>query len=76
MEFLVRLVTHRQVQPGLFIYNTFIMGEGVKTGLSMISAHTAFAKSAEAHLCGGQLNDSIVDASSAEAAAGSNFFCC
>ena len=35
MELLIRLVTHGQIQPGLFIYNTLIMREGVKSGFSV-----------------------------------------
>ena len=70
MELLIRLVTHGQIQPGLFIYNTLIMREGVKSGFSVISSHPAFPEAAEAHLAGGEMNDGVVDAAAAEAAAG------
>ena len=75
MEGPVRLIAHRQVQPGLFIYNAFIMGKGVKPGLSVISAHAAFAKTAESHLRSSKMNDGVVDTSAAKAAAGGDFFC-
>ncbi len=75
MDLPVGLIAHGQVQPGFFVYNALIMGEGVKAGLSVISSHTAFAKSSEAHFCGGQVDDGVVDTSSAESAAGGDFFC-
>ena len=42
MELPVGLIAHGQVQPGFFIYNALIMGEGVEAGLSVISSHAAF----------------------------------
>ena len=70
MDVFIRLVAHGQVQPGLFIYDTLFVGEGVKSGFPMISPHPAFPKAAEAHFAGGKVDDGVVDAAAAEAAAG------
>ena len=59
-----------------FVYDTLIVREGHKTILSMIGTHAAFSKSSEAHFTCGEMNDGIVDASSAEAAAGGKLSGC
>ena len=70
VEPFIWLVTHGQIKPVLFIYDTFIVREGVKSGFSVICPHSAFPEAAEAHLVCGKVNDGIVDAAAAEAAAG------
>ena len=75
MQFPIGLIPHRQVNPGLFIYNTLIVGECVKTNFSVVSTHAAFAESSKSHFRGGQVNDGVINTSSAEAAAGSDFLC-
>ena len=47
----------------------------VKTILPVIRTHTAWAKSAEAHLAGSKVYDGIVDASPAVTALGGQFPC-
>lgn len=69
MLFPVRLIPHRQIEPSLFIYDALVVGECIKADLSVVSAHAAFAETAKAHLRGGEVDDSIVDASSAKPAA-------
>ena len=49
------------------------MGEGIESGFSMIRSHAAFSKTSESHFRGGQMNDSVIDTSPAESAAGSDF---
>ena len=46
----VRLIPHRQINPGLFVYNAFLVREGIKSSLSVITSHTAFTDTAESHL--------------------------
>lgn len=46
------------------------MGEGVKAGLAVVGPHAALPEAAEAHLRGGQVDDRVVHAAAAEAAAG------
>ena len=69
VELLIRLIPHRQIQPGLFIHDALIMRKGVEACFSMIRAHAALAEAAEAHLAGGQMDDGVIDAAAAEAAA-------
>lgn len=69
------LIAHGKIQPGLFIYNALFMRKDIKACLSVIGAHSAFPKAAEAHLAGGQVDNSIIDASAAEAAAGDGLAC-
>lgn len=66
----IRLIPHRKIDPGLFIYDALIMGKRVKSRLSVVGAHSAFSESAESHFCSSQMNDCIINASAAEAAAG------
>lgn len=75
MHLPIRLIPHGKVKPCLLIHNTLIMRKGIKSGFSVISAHAAFTKSAEAHFRSSQMNDCVVDTAAAETAAGSNFFC-
>ena len=70
MQLLVWLITHRQVNPGFLIYDTLIVGEGVKADLSMVSAHAAFTKSSKSHFGSGKMDDRIIDAASAEIRSG------
>src|SRR5699024_9117292 len=75
MQLLVWLITYRQVNPGFLIYDTLVVGESIKADFSMISAHAAFTKSSKSHFCSGKMDDRIIDAATAESAAGSHFFC-
>lgn len=75
VEGLIRLIAHRQIEPGLFVYDAFIMGKGIKAVLTVVSAHPAFSEAAEAHFAGGQVDDGIIDAAAAKAAGGGYFFC-
>ena len=69
----IGLVAHGKIQPGLFVHNTFIMGESIKSGLPVISAHAAFSEPAKSHLACGKVDDGVIDASAAEAAQGGYF---
>ena len=66
VKILIRLITHRKIQPCFFIDNTFVMSKGIKTGFSVIAAHAAFAESPEPHFAGSKMNDYIIDTSPAE----------
>ena len=66
----IRLIPHRKIDPGLFIYHALIMGKRVKSRLSVVGAHSAFSESAESHFCSSQMNVCIIHAYAAEAAAG------
>ena len=70
--FPIRLITHRQIKPCFFIYDAFIVGEGIEAFFSVLRAHSAFAEAAEAHFAGGKVDDGVVDASPAVAAPGSD----
>lgn len=69
----VLLIPHRQINPSLFIYNTFVMGEGSETVDSVVGAHAAFAETTESHIAGCEMDENIVDAAAAETAPGSYF---
>ena len=43
----VRLIPHRQVDPGFFVYNALVMGKGLEAFLAVIASHTAFTEAAE-----------------------------
>ena len=63
----VRLIPHRQVDPGFFVYDALVMGKGLEAFLAVIASHTAFTEAAEWHFAGGEVNDHIVDTATAEA---------
>ncbi len=69
----IRLIPHRQVNPGLFVYNALVMGKGFEAFLAVIASHTAFSEAAEWHFAGGEVNDHIINTATAEAAPGSYF---
>lgn len=75
MHLPIRLIPHRQIDPSLLIHDTLVVRECVETDLSVISAHTAFAEAAESHFRGGQMDDRVIDASAAEAAARGHLLC-
>ncbi len=75
IPFLIRLISHRQVNPGLLVYNTLIMGKCIKSVFSVVSSHSARTESAESHLVGCKVDDRIVDTSAAVTAAGSYSSC-
>ena len=62
----IRLIPHRQVNPGFFVYNALIMGKGFEAFLAVIASHTAFTEAAEWHFAGGEVNDHIVDTATAK----------
>ena len=68
----IGLIPHRQIRPVRFIHDTFEMRKGLKTGLSMIAAHTAFPEAAKAHIRCGQVNDGVVHTAAAKGTAGQN----
>ena len=70
VQFLVWLIPHRQIQPGFFVHNALVVGEGIKAVFPVVSSHTALAKASESHLAGGQVDDGIVDTAAAELAPG------
>ena len=51
----VRLISHRQVDPCLFVYNALVMGKGFEAFLTVIASHTAFPETAEWHFAGGEV---------------------
>src|SRR5699024_4994691 len=59
----------------LFVYDALIVCECIESCLAVVSAHTAFSEAAEAHLRGGKVDDGVVDAAAAEAAASGHFPC-
>lgn len=65
----VGLIPHGKIQPGFFVYNALIVGEGVKAVPAVVGSHAAFAEASKAHLAGGKMDDGVVDAAAAEAAA-------
>ena len=68
------LIAHRQIEPCLFVYDTLVVSESIKADLPVVGSHAALAETAESHFCGGEMDDGIVDASSAKSAAGDDFF--
>ena len=60
-QFVIRLIAHRQIHPGLLVHDTLIMREGIKTGFSVVSSHAAFTHTAEAHVGGSQMDDTVID---------------
>ena len=55
-----------------FVYNTLIVGEGMKTVFAMVGTHSAFTKAAKSHLTGCQVDDGVIDTSASESTVGSN----
>ena len=43
----IGLVTHGKIHPGLFVYDGFVVCEGVESGLAVVGTHTAFSHTAE-----------------------------
>ena len=73
--FPIGLIPHREIDPCLFVHDALIVAECVKSGLAVVSAHAAFPKAAETHLRGGKVDDGVIDAAAAEAAARGHFPC-
>ena len=71
----IGLIPHREVDPCLLVHDALIVGECVESGLTVVSTHAAFPEAAEAHLRGGKVDDGVVDAASAEAAARGHLPC-
>ena len=67
--FSIGLIPHREIDPCLFVHDALIVCECIESCLAVVSAHTAFSEAAEAHLRGGKVDDGVVDAAAAEAAA-------
>ena len=70
----VRLIPHRQVDPGLFVHDTLVMGEGFEAFFAVVAAHSAFSETAKWHFTGGKVNDHIIDASAAKSTFSGNLF--
>ena len=51
----IRLITHRKIDPILLIYDTFRMRKSIKASLTVIRPHTAFANSAKALFACGKM---------------------
>ena len=64
----IGLISHGQVDPGLFIHHTFSMGKGLKARFSVVGSHAACAHAAKAHLTGGQVDNRVVDTAAAKLA--------
>ena len=62
----VGLVAEYEIQPGVFLYDGLLMGEGVKRLASVVAAHTRIAHSAKRQVIGCNMDDGIVDATTAE----------
>ena len=50
IELPIRLIPHRQIQPGLLVHNALIVGKSVKAVPAVVGAHAALAAASEAHL--------------------------
>ncbi len=48
------------------MHHALVMRERVEAGFAVVGAHAALAHAAEAHLRGGQVDDSVVDAAAAK----------
>ena len=79
-QFCIGLITHWKIHPGLFIYNAFVVREGIIADFSVICTHAAFSYAAESHVGGCKMNDTVIDTATAKAAAGGDssdiFFMC
>ena len=64
----IRLITNRQIQPGIFFYYASAVAEQLKALTAMIASHATSAHSAKAHITCCQVNNCIVDTSAAKAA--------
>ena len=62
----IRLIPHRQVNPGFFIYDALVMGKGFEAFLAVVASHTAFTEAAEWHFASGEVNDHIIDTATAK----------
>ena len=69
----VLLVPYWQIHPGLFIYNTSLMGKTCKSILSVIASHAAFSDTAKWHLAGSKMDNGIVDTSTTKMTSGKDF---
>ena len=61
----IRLISHGEIQPCLFIHNGFVVGEGVEAGLSVVCTHAAFSYTAEGQFTGCKMDDDIVHTATA-----------
>ncbi len=73
ISFFIWLVSHRQIQPVFLIYDTLNVRKSIKSVFSVIRTHTAFAKTAESHFAGSQMNNRIIDTAAAKPTPGSYF---
>ena len=56
----IRLISHREIQPGLLIQNGFVVAEGIKSDLTVIRTHTAFTNTTEAKVGSCQMYDNVI----------------
>ena len=73
IDFSILLVSHREVQPCFFIYNTLEVRKGIEPVSAVVRSHTAFAKAAKSHLAGCQMDDRIIHTATAESTARGDF---
>ena len=45
----IGLVAHGQVNPGLFVHDALVVGEGIEARLAVVGTHAALPYAAEAH---------------------------
>ena len=62
---LIGLITHRQIHPGLFVHNGFIMEKNIKAVFAVVRTHSAFSDTTEAHFTCCKMDNNIVDAATA-----------
>ena len=60
------MVAEYEIQPGVFLYDGLLMGEGVKRLASVVAAHTRIAHSAKRQVIGSNMDDGIVYAAASE----------
>ena len=60
------MVAEYEVQPGVFLYDGLLMGEGVKRLASVVAAHTRIAHSAKGEVIGSNMDNRVVYAAASE----------
>lgn len=76
LPLLIWTISHRQIYPRFLVYNAFVMSKGIKACFSMIASHATLSEAAKRHLACCQMNQRVIDTTTAKSDFFNYIFCC
>ena len=76
VDFLIWMVPHRQIDPGIFFNDAPVMGKGIKAQSAVVASHPRVPDAAKPHIRICQMNDRIINAAAAKGAGIQDFVFC